>query len=192
MMLHLILPATNQRSHRESELETKISRSFNDAFCDVTFKLTDGSLIRAHRTYMGSNPYFKKMFEGNPKLKLFWIFAVDPPLFAMFVDHIYERLDVATVKLNRVKLYQLAETYEESALKKRVLDTIDSKMEEELVELYKLADDLPDSPFNRGLKRKVVDSISENIAKVSKTEVFKATVLVKPDLAVAVLTSGAE
>jgi len=170
-MLHLT--PREPKTTREAKLETRVRSFYKDPFCDVSFLFDGGRRVEGHRSILSTNPALAELFLKDLSVREFHLKG-DGTAFEAFVEHLYERLDLKTTVANLDELFLLAEAYREPSLKKKIIDfKSDSPLSvSELLNTYKTASSLEDSPYNTLLKRKAETSISGDLEKVAKTKEF--------------------
>lgn len=190
-MLHLRPRVT--KTCRESRLERRVRRMFQDAYCDVTFHCSDGVQVRAHRSCLGANPVLEALFQKELAVRDFSL-EQDSTVVTAFVEHFYEQLDLSTTNVDPLKLFCMADAYRESSLKRRLVEVFFDAGDDstQFLEAYKTAASLPASPLNRALKRKAEAGIAGHLDKLMKTNELTRFVSENSELASQLLNSLAE
>ena len=171
MMMHLVPSAL--KTTREKKMEKTLTSIFEDEYTDVSFAMSEGGIIRAHRSLLARNQVFKAMFAENRERREFEVSGSLVP-FRAFLQHFYEILDLAQSPASPLDVYQLAEMYKEATLKKTIVHFLEKETSSKrLLEMYTLGATMSDSPFNRKLKRKAEEGIAGQLDKVVKTEEFQ-------------------
>jgi hypothetical protein len=184
------LTLSAQHHTRETRMQTRLSKMFQDDYTDIVFTFSDDTRsLRAHRSILCQHDYFRSMFEGNfseavaredvktAGMKRHFcvnLVETDHDSFFSLLEFYYERLNLADPSVDLADLYQLADRYLIDELKEEIVAHVGKEVSSSTtaLRLYEAAVGLFECPATKTLKRKAEEIIAKDLAKVSKTEEF--------------------